>query len=677
MSDRRRLLLGAGLVLFGVAVAEMVVPGLLPVPVGDRAVPITGGLVLLYAVYVRRSGGRTAIRRASTPDPEVRVPTPTPGDDVDGALKQFLTARAVYSSTRTRRGLRAAAITVLTRYGDCTEDEARTRVDEGTWTADPRAAAFLGDTDGPSRTIAGRLRDRVAGGSQYDRNIRHTVDAIAAVADVPTPDRDDGDDGIHRRLGRAVGRAGTRVAGSNGTDRTPVTSTASRSASVAANGGETSAGTTAGTGRSESGPEAKPGIRRSTNHWRGVGLVAFVALGVGLLAEQPAPLLAGIVGIGYAAYARSAPFDPVRLSVERSVSDERPDPGDVVEVTVTITNESPRLLPDVRIVDGVPEALVVTDGSPRYGTALRGGASATFSYTVEARRGRHAFQPTLVVARNLPGTVERELLVTAASTLTCVPPLRPTGERVPLREQVSRYTGAVETDAGGAGVEFHTTRRYQPGDPLNRIDWHRQARTGDLATLEFRQERAATVVLVVDVQSSAYVSPGPEADHAVDRSVAAARRVFARLLDDGHRVGIATMGAADCWLQPGTGRDHRSRGRTLLATDPALSPVPRDDEFSVRWRRRLRRRLPETAQVIVFSPLCDRSTVRSIRQFDAAGHATTVVSPDPTAGRTPGQRLQRVSRRVATTDLRRAGIPVLDWGPDNSLDELLARGWHG
>ncbi|WP_265109657.1 DUF58 domain-containing protein [Halosolutus halophilus] len=678
MIGRHRLRLGVGLSLFGAALVEMFVPGSLPVPVGDGAVPLTGGLLLIYAYYVRHSSEDGALRQASTPDPEVPTPTPAPGDDLDDVLTQFLPARAIYSSTRTRRGLRAAAIAVLTRYGDCTEAEARQRVDDGTWTSDSRAAAFLDDTGRASRGITTRLRDRLANESPYERDLGHTVTAIAAVADVPTSDWVDGDDTIRRRVRQAVGASGTRgrAAGSNASDGTPITSTGSQGASVESNGGGAPAGTTADAEQPESGPEPDHGIRRSTRRWRGVSLVAFVALGVGLLAEQPAVLLAGVVGIGYAAYARSIPFDPVGLSVERSVSDGDPDPGDDVEVTVTITNDSSRFVPDLRVVDGVPEALAVTDGSPRYGTALRGGESTTFSYTIEARRGRHEFQPTLLVTRNLPGTTEREVLVGAASALTCVPSLRPTRERVPLRDQASQYTGAVETDVGGDGVAFHTTRRYQPGDALNRIDWHHRARTGELATLEFRQERAATVVLVVDAQSSAYVSPGPD-DHAVDRSVAAARRVFTRLLDDGHRVGVAAMGATDCWLPPGAGRDHRVRGQTLFAADPAFSSVPDDAVFSLRWKRRLRRRLPDAAQLIVFSPLCDRLTVRNIRQFDAEGHATTVVSPDPTADRTPGQRLMRVYRTVAMTDLRRGGIPVLDWDPDDSLDGLLARGRHG
>ncbi|WP_247003719.1 DUF58 domain-containing protein [Halosolutus gelatinilyticus] len=660
----RGLLVGAGLGLFGLALVEMVAPGSLPMPIGDPLVPVVGGLVLCYAYYVRWSGDGSGVTQASIPDPEDVPPTPTPGDEFDEVLKQFLDSGTVYSTTRTKRGLRAAAIAVLTRYADCTESEARERVDDGTWTADPYAASLLSETNDSPGRLLDRLRTPFLAESQYERAVRRTVSEIAAIAAVPVPEREV--ETIRSRIRQTIGSS---------PERTAAPSPARRAASgPAATDGRAPAGTTVDSDRmAAEGSTTRSGIRRSTNHWSGVGLVAFVALGVGLLVERPAILLAAVVGIGYAAYARSMPLEPVQLSFERSLGDDDPEPGDDVEVTVTITNGSSRFLPDLRVVDGVPPGLAVTDGSPRFGTALRAGDSTTFSYTVTARRGEHEFRPAIAVARNLPGTVERELLLSAPSVLRCVPPLRPTREAVPLRAQASEYTGVVETDAGGAGVEFYSTRQYQPGDAMNRIDWHHHARTGELATLKFRRERAAVVVLVVDVQSSAYVSPGPESEHAVDRSIAAARRIFAGLLADGHRVGIAAMGAPDCWLAPSTGRDHRARGRTLFATDPIFSSVPDDDQFTLYWKRRLRRRLPDAAQLIVFSPLCDRSTIRYVREFEARGHSTTVVSPDPTADRTPGQQLARVYRTVATTDLRRAEIPVLDWAPEESLDEVLAR----
>ncbi|RJS95657.1 DUF58 domain-containing protein, partial [Halococcus sp. IIIV-5B] len=92
---------------------------------------------------------------------------------------------------------------------------------------------------------------------------------------------------------------------------------------------------------------------------------------------------------------------------------------------------------------------------------------------------------------------------------------------------------------------------------------------------------------------------------------------------------------------------------------------------SIRLRR-LRRRLPARAQVVVCSPVCDDALVRLVRRLDVGGHRVSVVSPDPTATDTPGCQLARTERRVRLSKLRAAGIPVIDWD-DEPIAVALAR----
>jgi len=123
-----------------------------------------------------------------------------------------------------------------------------------------------------------------------------------------------------------------------------------------------------------------------TNRWTGIAAVALLGVGVGVLFERPAPVLAGVVGVAYAAAARAGEASGVEATVERTLSDGFPEPDDEVEVTVTVRNEGSALV-DVRFVDGVPPGLEVVGGSPRHATALRRGEAASFSYTVRAARG--------------------------------------------------------------------------------------------------------------------------------------------------------------------------------------------------------------------------------------------------------------------------------------------------
>jgi uncharacterized protein (DUF58 family) len=384
-------------------------------------------------------------------------------------------------------------------------------------------------------------------------------------------------------------------------------------------------------------------------------------------------LLSGVVGVAFAAYARTADVPDVQLDVTRTVSDDEPLPGDEVKVLLAVENVGDSMLPDLRLVDGVPDALPVVSGSARLGTALRPGKTAQLSYTVEAERGDHAFEPATVVARDFSGAVEVETEVECETTLECVPKLGTTVD-IPLRAQTTQYTGRVTTDVGGSGVEFHATREYRPGDPLSRVDWNRLARTGELTTIQFREERAASVVVLVDAREKAYLSPDDEERNAVQYGVDAAGKIVTKLLDAGDRVGLASLGPENCWLAPGAGHQHQARARDLLATHPAFAPIPSDEMFYPTTRlKQIRKRLPAASQVVFVTPLCDDFGPEVARRLDAEGHLVTVVSPDPTATETAGQRFARTQRKHRISELRQTGLRVVDWDTDETFGVALTR----
>ncbi len=644
----RRLAALLGVVTLGAGLAAIAVPGLVAFDPGRILVWGIGGLALVEALRVVQGRRHAELDEAETPDPELSTATPPPGEDLDTELERFLDTGGIYfGRSRLREGLRSAAVAVLTRYDVYSEADAEAAIESGTWTDDLVAAAFLGGESAPTLPVRSRVESWFRRESPTERGVGHAVEAIAAVAGVtPHTDEESTDDAPRHGTPRAdAGHEVTRttVPGPDG----------------------------------DGGGDALGGVLSRASHptgrWRGVSVVALVGVGVGLLVGEPAVLLAGVLGVGFAAYARSSALQPGSVSVDRSLGTDRPEPGEEVEVTVTVTNETDRPLTDLRLVDGVPEAVAVADGSPRLGTALRAGETATFSYAVTARRGVHTFGPTLLVARDLPGTTEQERLLPAEATLTCVPPLRPLTEPVPLRDRATRYVGRVETPSGGEGVEFYATRDYRRGDALSRIDWNRRARTGKLTTVEFREERSATVLLAIDARAGAYVSPEPYAPHAVDRSVEAVGRLFATLVDSGDRVGITALSPEECWLAPGSGVDHQVEARELLATHPALSPVPGEGRAApTRWLRQLRKRLSPATQVVFLTPLCDDHGSLIARRFEEYGYPVTVLSPDPTADRAASHRLSRVARTLRMSTLRSAGVSVIDWPADRTVDEALA-----
>ena len=460
---------------------------------------------------------------------------------------------------------------------------------------------------------------------------------------------------------------------------------------------------------------------RTTDRWRGVVALALFAGAVGIVARRPLALLSAVVAVAFAIYPRVSPTPPVALDLERAV-EETASPGDAVEVTVTLRNVGDRTLPDVRIVDGVPPMLSVSSGNARHAAVLRPGAATTFSYEVAAAAGRHQFDPATVLVRDASGATEVETTVGTETEIDCTEAV----PDAPLRRQTDARVGPVATDDGGSGVEFYRTREYRPGDPMSRVDWNRLARTGELTTVDFREERAASVVVCLDARRVAYRARDDE-PHAVAYGAAAAESLCSALLGTRQRVGLAAVGREFCWRSPGTGSDHAARVREMLAAHPTLSAIPpgedgtapsansptdaradgsaRADGGTLRDAERtsperttarserdedqrnsdagadpdaaaqvteLRKRLAADAQVVWVSPLVDEFAVRTALELEASGTAVTVVSPDPTDDATVGGRLARVERENRIVALRRSGVSVVDWDPDDPLSTAVA-----
>jgi uncharacterized protein (DUF58 family) len=628
----RRLWLLSGVLAFVLGAVIWAAPGLIGISMDDAVLVLVGLLALALALGQARSRRQTRVQAGRTPDPERSMPIASPGEETDRTVRVLRSGRRVPHQQRAdlRSRIEEALVGALSAYRGYADAERA--IEEGTWTDDEAVAAYAAGGSPPGRPLA-FVRELV-GESRSSRALRRTVDALAALGDgsgepvpiAPEPER-----------------------------RPPVR----RALDTDENG---------------------VAARRRTDRWTGIGALALAGIGLGVLAGSPTVVLAGAVGVGYAAYAASGTDPPTALSIERRVSTDRPDRDEEVTVESVVRNEADRTLFDLRFVDGLPEALSVAEGSPRVAATLRPGESVTVEYTLVAERGVHSFPPATALLRSLSGTVELECVLVAETTLVCAPPLQPTVSPVPLRAQATRFAGQVGTDRSGEGVEFYATREYRPGDALSRIDWNRKARTGELSTLEFREERAASVVVVVDSRTVSFRAPDPDDESAVSRSVDAAGSMLARLLDDGNRVGLASLHPDPCWLAPSVHRDQRVHAAELLATHPSFDPVPPDERFlSWRWRRRFLRQLPSDAQLLVCSPLLDDRIVSLLRTLDATGHPVTVLSPDPTTDRSTGERLVRIERVLRLTALREAGVRVIDWPWGEGIDLPLERaraGWR-
>lgn len=418
----------------------------------------------------------------------------------------------------------------------------------------------------------------------------------------------------------------------------------------------------------------EPGDRltRTTGRFRGAEVVPLVAIAVGIATRRPGPLMVAAATSLLLGVVRSRTAPELSLDIEHRLTDRRPRPGERVRVTLSVTNEGECRLPDLRVAAGVPPGLAVTAGRPVLGATLPPGETATTTFEITASCGTHEFQSVPVISRDSAGRTETVASLESDTMLECIPTLAAaTGVTTP---QSTTYAGQADTRTGGAGVEFFGTRSYRHGDSLSRIDWNRLARTGEMTTVQYREERAVSVVIIVDTRPAAYVGPRRDGTHAVARSIEAAAALAAGRLDEGDRVGLAALGGAACWVPPGTGSAHRARLRDTLGTHPAFAPTPPEDPFDAAASvASLRARLPANATLVFLTPLVDEWPVSVLRRLRGAGYEGLFVSPDPTCGATPGARLTRIERSLRINRVRRAGTTVADWGRGESLAVALSR----
>ncbi|AQL42425.1 hypothetical protein BV210_06725 [Halorientalis sp. IM1011] len=457
--------------------------------------------------------------------------------------------------------------------------------------------------------------------------------------------------------------------------------------------------------------------------WHGALVGALFASALGLYVGDHVFFLVATIPLAYVVYGHVTGLGPPSLSVERTFEDDRVDPGERVTVTLTVENTGDRPIPDLRLVDGVPEAVTVADGSPAGAVALRPEESATVTYEVFPPRGAHEFGTVAVRGRSLAGTVTGTTTIDPAGddTLRCTTLL----DEFPLQDLTTPFAGQAPTDTGGDGIEFHSVREYRRGDPLSHVDWRRLARTGDLATVTYRQERAAAVVFVIDDRPAARFQPPSGGPSSLDYVVYAASRGLVTLTDAGHRVGVTTLstGTDRDWVSPGRGSTTESAASDLFdrvqgddadpaatapaATDPAITPVATDgagsdgsdegigaavgtadgsDPDGTALGLRLAGWLPAHAQVVFCTPLVDDVPVDVVETLLSNRHTVTVLSPNVTGAGdgthpTPGQAVADVQRRLRLTDLERLGVSATDWQPGTPLQVALAdvlttkRGW--
>jgi uncharacterized protein (DUF58 family) len=218
---------------------------------------------------------------------------------------------------------------------------------------------------------------------------------------------------------------------------------------------------------------------------RGYVVLGVVLLGVGLAATFGPRALNAVVLPAAVALA-AAVFQVWRADVPRVTRQTPPDdfPGESGDVTLSL--DAPQSYP-ATVTDDLPYGV---EGDSRTDTVVGDGRPVTYRVTYR-ERGEHELGPAVVVACDILGLAERELVTEGTDSVLVFPRVRP-------------LSGAAHTalyrlyapEVTNRREEFDGLREYVRGDSLRDVHWKSSAKRDDLIVKEFVAESDAESVSV-------------------------------------------------------------------------------------------------------------------------------------------------------------------------------------
>lgn len=412
------------------------------------------------------------------------------------------------------------------------------------------------------------------------------------------------------------------------------------------------------------------------NFWLLSGLI-FGLIFVGLFSTNNIPILLSLPLLVYLGFAISnIPPDPL-LEVDRALSTYDSSLGKPIDVKVKVVNNG-KSLEELFLTDSIrgSSILDINKGVLSKRLPLGKGDIVDIHYTVSGRRGRYVFEGMNVQNCDYFGLFQNESFLPARAQLAIFPEITQL-RSIKIRPRQTRgFAGPILARQAGAGTDFYGVREYQSGDPLRRINWKISSRYQQtLFTNESEQERIADVGLILDARQQSDIAT--QAGTLFEYSVNATGSLADAFLRDGHRVGLYIYGYSVERVFPGYGKIQREN---ILKS---LSRAHTGINFALENLNFLSTRFfPPKTQLVMISPLKPDDLTPLVR-LHSTGYELMIVSPNPihfeaqkyNPAKNPDLdlafRLSLIERALMLKKLRRAGIQVIDWQVDLSLDQVL------
>jgi len=371
------------------------------------------------------------------------------------------------------------------------------------------------------------------------------------------------------------------------------------------------------------------------------------------------------------------------LEIGRKFS-HRVDESKVLDVKIELVNKTFVRLP-LELHDSYPPFFRLRSGTNSAVVNVPARGFSELRYRIKPTSvGSHQFGPLRLVTRDIAGLFfyERSVAEAVPSAVEVTPTAKALTKGVLAAVAISTYGGSLTSRLKGEGLEFADLRRYEPGDPYKRIEWHSTAKTNRLMVRELIAETQLNVMVLLD--STASMAYGEAGRTKLDYAARAVASLVTYLSKRGDFVGLTVMqGEGPSAVLP------LARGETqayrILAALSGLSPKesPPDAMKSAVGRCLSVGGIKGKTLFFVITDLDLERDLLPLKHLIEVNHEVIVVSPYTPLFEAHGlEGLEKTiysirtahelkTRKKALAQALALGIPVLDVGPDDLFTKLV------
>lgn len=375
--------------------------------------------------------------------------------------------------------------------------------------------------------------------------------------------------------------------------------------------------------------------------------------------------------------------DTTSIRIKRKLDREKAFAGEFIYVTIKVTNEG-KAIDFVEIYDAIHETFELSMGENFIITSLGSGASKVFSYLIRVtKRGVYKIGPTKVIIHSRTGFFYEEDIREFYTEVLIYPSYQDIRrlEALSRKRQLGKMFGSHKTKERGSGDDFHSLRKYVPGDEFKKLDWKAFAKTQELMVREFEAEKNIRIMVFLDHSES--MAGGVPDNTKLDFAIRSTMMIMHLAEDNKDIAGLVTYSShPTSYLKPTSKKGNFFQMlETLALVEPkgASNPLAAVD-FSLA-------RLPRASFFIFLTDLESANVedfVEAAKRAISANNRITIISPlgplfESIMDLSPIEKAMAEAimeefiqhRRQVEDALRGLDIEIINVGPEDILAEVI------